>query len=73
MVDTKQATKTCQHGNADKTQGRRQYKKKDPEAIPILCYGPSDNLMKFREAISNKALLDFGNLGKLIQQGYIVT
>jgi hypothetical protein len=72
MVDSKQATKTCQHGNADKTQGRWQYKKKDPEAIPILCYGPSDNLMKFREAISNKTLLDL-DLGKLIQQGYIVT
>jgi hypothetical protein len=28
--------------------------------------------MKFTEALSNKALLDFRNLGKLIKQGYIV-
>jgi hypothetical protein len=28
--------------------------------------------MKFKEAISKKALLDYGNLGKLIKQGYIV-
>jgi hypothetical protein len=47
-------------------------KKKDPEAIPILCYGPYNNFMKFKEAILKKALLDFGNLGKLIKQGYIV-
>jgi hypothetical protein len=28
--------------------------------------------MKFTEALPNRALLDFGNLGKLIKQGYIV-
>jgi hypothetical protein len=27
--------------------------------------------MKFKEAISKIALLDYGNLGKLIKQGYI--
>jgi hypothetical protein len=28
--------------------------------------------MKFKEAILKKALLDYGSLGKLIKQGYIV-
>jgi hypothetical protein len=44
-------------------------RKKEPESIPILRYGPSNNFMKFKEAISKKALLDYGNLGKLIKQG----
>jgi len=47
-------------------------RRKEPESIPILRYGPSNNFMKFKEAISKKALLDYGNLGKLIKQGYIV-
>lgn len=70
-----------QGGTGDKNQGcrknRRAYhqdgeKKKDPEAIPILQYGPSNNFMKFKGAILKKALLDYGGLGKLIKQGYIV-
>jgi hypothetical protein len=71
MVDTKQAATAVQNGNMDKTQGRRQYrrtyhqdgrrKEKNLEAIPMLCYGPSKNFMKFTEALSNKELLDFGN------------
>jgi hypothetical protein len=47
-------------------------KKKDPDAIPILKYGPSNNVMRFKEALSKKALLDFSNLGKLINQGFII-
>jgi hypothetical protein len=47
-------------------------KKKDPDAIPILKYGPSNNFMQFKEALSKKALLEFGKLGKLINQGFIV-
>ncbi len=79
MVDTKQAVKGTQPGTGKKGRrtNRRNYrqdqdKKKDPESIPILRYGPSNNFMKFTEALSNKALLDYGNLGKLIKQGYIV-
>jgi hypothetical protein len=33
---------------------------------------PSNNFMRFKEALAKKALLEFGNLGKLINQGYIV-
>jgi gamma-glutamylcyclotransferase (GGCT)/AIG2-like uncharacterized protein YtfP len=47
-------------------------KKKEPDAIPILKYGLSNNFMRFKEALSKKALLEFGNLGKLINQGFII-
>jgi hypothetical protein len=43
-------------------------KKKDAEAIPILKYGPSNNF-PFKEAISEAALKQYGNLGKLPHQG----
>jgi hypothetical protein len=81
MVDAKTAAKGSQQGTGEKPQGRLtnrwnyrndHEKRKDPESIPILRYGPSNNFMKFTEALLNKALLDFGNLGKLIKQGYIV-
>jgi hypothetical protein len=38
-------------------------KRKDPEANPVLKYGPTNNFMKFKEALL-KSL--FGNIGKLI-------
>jgi hypothetical protein len=44
-------------------------KKKDPEEIPILRYGASDNFHKLCEVLSKKALKEYGNLGKLIKQG----
>ncbi len=31
-------------------------KKKDPEAIPVLKYGPRNNFAKFKEAISKVVL-----------------
>jgi hypothetical protein len=46
--------------------------KEDPQAIPILKYGPSNNFRLFKEAMSKKALVDYGNLGKLIKQGSII-
>ena len=47
-------------------------KKKDPEEIPVLKYGPGNNFSKFKEAISNVALKEYGALGKLIKQGSYV-
>jgi hypothetical protein len=38
-------------------------KKKDAEVIPILRYGPSNNLAKFKEAMSKAALKQYGDLG----------
>jgi len=38
----------------------------------ILKYGPANNFMRFKDALSKKALLEFSNLGKLINQGFII-
>jgi hypothetical protein len=42
-----------QHGKA---------RKKDPEAIPILKYGPGNNFEKLKEVISKVALKEYGTL-----------
>ncbi len=42
--------------------------RKDPEAIPVLKYGPLNNFTKFRDALSKAALKEFGPIGKLIKQ-----
>ncbi len=39
-------------------------KKKDPDGVPILRYGPNNNFMRFQEALSKKALEEYGMLGK---------
>lgn len=40
--------------------------------IPVLKYEPSNKFMQFKEALSKKALLEFSNLGKFINKGFIV-
>jgi hypothetical protein len=50
-------------------QGKEQIaKKKDPEEVPILTFGPNNNFAKFKEA-SSKALREYGDLGRLIDAG----
>jgi hypothetical protein len=49
----------------------QEYKKKDPDDVPILKYGPGNNFMRFKEALSKKVLEEYGDLGKLIKQGEI--
>jgi hypothetical protein len=83
MVEQKNQTQQASNQMSDpKGHGRRPFrkfplkgdgetKKKDPDAVPILRYGPSNNFMLFKEALSKKALVEFGNLGKLIRLGYI--
>jgi len=44
-------------------------KKKDPAAIPILQYGPSNNFTLFEEALVNEARKECADLGKLKEQG----
>ncbi len=79
MVDLKQQAQ--QGANQDKaekkddTNGNQQQKgfrpeeqNKDPDAIPTLKYGPSNSLMRCKEALSKKALLEFGKNNKLIDQ-----
>jgi hypothetical protein len=52
-------------------QGREQSsKKKDPEQLPILTFGPNNNFAKFKEALATKALREYGDLGRLIESGH---
>jgi hypothetical protein len=44
---------------------------KDPDAVPILKYGPNNNFMRFQEALSKKALEEYGALWKSILKGKI--
>jgi hypothetical protein len=39
--------------------------------VLILKFGPGNNFMQFKEALSNKTLEDYGALGKLIKKGTI--
>jgi hypothetical protein len=51
-------------------QGKEQAtKRKDPEEVPILTFGPNNNFAKFKEALSSKALREYGDLGRLIEAG----
>jgi len=47
----------------------QQPKKKDPEEIPILKFSPNNNFAKFKEALANKALREYGDLGRLKESG----
>jgi hypothetical protein len=57
------------HGCRDQNQLFRNFKKRSPNVVPFLQYGPSNNFMKFKEALSKKALEEYGALGKLIKTG----
>jgi hypothetical protein len=46
-------------------------KKKDPDAVPILKFGPNNHSMQLREVLFKKALEEYGLLGKLILKGKI--
>jgi hypothetical protein len=43
----------------------------NPDAITVLKFGPPNNFMKFKEALSKIALEEYGALGKLIKKGKI--
>jgi hypothetical protein len=63
-----QQRKSGQRQNQNQYQQRcTEYKKRDPEEIPVLRYGPANNFSKFKEAMSKAALKNYGNLGWLIQ------
>jgi hypothetical protein len=55
----------CINTSAAKNNKRR----KNPQEIPILRYGPANNFAKFREALSKAAMKEYGNLRELIKQG----
>jgi hypothetical protein len=49
--------------------GGQPFKKPDPDAVPMLKFGPANNFMRFKEALLKKALQKYGRLGKLINMG----
>jgi hypothetical protein len=58
-------------GGGQGREGRdQQNKKKDPEQLPILTFGPNNNFAKFKEALAAKALREYGDLGRLIESGH---
>jgi hypothetical protein len=73
MSDAKTAAATKKE-DGEKKQGYRPYGKKPDDTtkkdgIPMLHYGKGNNFHKFKHALSEAALKDFGNLGKLINLG----
>jgi hypothetical protein len=62
-----QHRKGGQQRNHQYQQRCTEYKKRDPEEIPVLCYGPANNFFKFKEAMTKAALKNYSNLGRLIQ------
>jgi len=52
-------------------QNRRHRPMQEPKNVLILRYGPNNNFMRFQEALSRKALEEYGMLGKLILKGKI--
>jgi hypothetical protein len=53
--------------NTNTKQRCTEYKKKDPEEIPVLRYDPANNFSKFNETMYKAALKNYGNLGWRIQ------
>jgi hypothetical protein len=51
-------------------QGRELIRKKDPEELPILTFGPNNNFAKLKETLASKALREYGDLGRLIESGH---
>jgi hypothetical protein len=56
-------------GRKQFVRGGAPFKKPDPDAVPMLKFGPGNNFMRFKEALSKKALEKYGRLGKLINMG----
>ena len=73
MIETKQgkpvanAKKQYQSQQHDKL-GQKTTERKDLSEVPVLKFGQStNNFIKFKEALSTAALIEFGDVGKLIQ------
>jgi hypothetical protein len=61
-----------QSSKSEKKKAFKQYARKPEEAktgtIPMLKYGKGNNFYKFKAALLEAALREYGNLGKLIEQ-----
>jgi hypothetical protein len=74
MSQSKTAAATTGKENGQgKKQSHRLYGRKPEEikkdGVPILRYGKGNNFHKFKQALSEVALKEYGNLGKLINLG----
>jgi hypothetical protein len=74
MSDSKTAAATTGKENIQgKKQSHRLYGRKPEEnkkdGIPMLRFGKGNNFHKFKQALSEVALREYGNLGKLINLG----
>jgi hypothetical protein len=74
MSDTKTAAATKKEDSGEKKQSYRPYGKRPDDTtkkngIPMLHYGKGNNFHKFKDALSEAALKEFGNLEKLINLG----
>jgi hypothetical protein len=64
-----QAKKQTNNQSGDKRKPFRPFKKPEekPGSLPILKYGKGNNYFKFKQALAEKAIREYGNLGKLIE------
>jgi hypothetical protein len=74
MSDVRTAATTKKEDLGEKKQTYRHYGRKSEDnakkdGIPMLRYGKGNNYHKFKQALSEVALKEFGNLGKLINLG----
>jgi hypothetical protein len=69
--EQKKQDQQCKSGQRQHQYQQRhtKYKKKDPEEVTVLQYGPANNFSKFKEAMSKATFKNYGNLGRLIQLG----
>lgn len=61
----------CYKHNCNAGLRRQGAKRKDPHAVLMLQYGLSNNFMNFKEAMSNKSLQEYEELGRLIEKAKI--
>jgi hypothetical protein len=70
MKDQSRRTDALKRGGSNRQQFSSKttspHHKKNPEEIPVLHFGASNNFHKFKEALSKAALTEFGLAGKLI-------
>ncbi len=59
---------SSESGEKKKTYGKKQTEDKVVKKLPILKFGKGSNSLKFKSALSEMALEEYGDLGKLIKK-----
>jgi hypothetical protein len=63
------STRSKKHGKKQQHFQRRGPGDQKKKGVPALQYGSTNNFHKFKEALSERAIKEYGHLGKLIEQG----